>query len=352
MRKTFFLLTALFFSLISFSQNEIAVKFSKKTWDFDFKGCVKKIILKKFRFQIKNEKNDTVLTLSEYYYSKKGKLVQERNYNKSINDLSQIVDYNDINKVEEISRKKKDTMSLILKQYFRPNFSFPDSKYIYRPEYSEIEKHVNHFNKELVVKQDHFINNKLIDYRNYKYDKSKRLIEDLYSNPENESGETVKTSEGKGGYSMSFYPQRETLYDNKQCNDTLITTKTRTGKTIFKEVKKEVKNVKFSLEILEKYEGDYKESSRFIYKSKDTTSEISYYYKNKKEVYSFYKTTTTPKKIVYVDKSAFFSDGKERVSIIFIKTDYDAHKNWIKKTYSEGDKISRIIVREIDYYCY
>ena len=352
MKKVFFLFLLMFFYSFSFSQNEITDKFITKAWDLDFKGCVKKITLKNFRFQTKNNKNDTVVTLSEYYYTKKGQLFQEKTYNKSLNDVTQIIVYNAINKVEAIYRKRNDTMSLVLEQYYRPTFLFPDSTYIYRPEYSQIEKYVNHFNERLLVKQDHFINNKLIDYRNYKYDKRNRLTEDLYINSENESGERLKTSESRGGYTISFYPQRQTLYEYRQFKDTLITTQILPGKTIFKEVKKEVKKAKFSLEILEKHVGSYNESSRFIYKSKDTISDITYYYKNNKEVSRFYKTTTTPKEIVFVSKSDFYSDGKERISVTLIKTDYDNHKNWIKKTYSEGDKISAIIVRVINDYCY
>jgi hypothetical protein len=64
--------------------------------------------------------------------------------------------------------------------------------------------------------------------------------------------------------------------------------KVRPGKTSFKEVKRN-KDDKFSLEIIEEYEGDYNKR-RFIYKSKDSISNISYYYKNKKEVVRFYKT--------------------------------------------------------------
>jgi hypothetical protein len=50
------------------------------------------------------------------------------------------------------------------------------------------------------VKQEHYTNNKLQDYRVYKYDSSSRLIKDLYINPENESGESLKTSEASGTY--------------------------------------------------------------------------------------------------------------------------------------------------------
>jgi hypothetical protein len=350
MKKIFFLLVLVFFNLCVFSQNIVVDRFVSKPWDIDFKGRVKKITLKNFKFELKKETTDTVLSLSEFYFSKKRKLVQVKDYNKSLNNLSQVVDYDGINRVFAISRKKDEVMSVVLKQYFGHRSMYPDSIHIFRPEYSQIEKYVNNFNKTLLVKQEHYINNKLQDYRVYKYDSSSRLIEDLYINPENESGESLKTSEASGTYKMTFYPQRQTLFEYKRIKDTLISVKVRPGKTSFKEVKKEIKDDKFSLEIIEEYEGDYHKMSRFIYKSKDSISNISYYYKNKKEVVRFYKTLTTPERIVSVIKSDFYTNGDERISITEIKTDFDVQKNWIRKTYSEDKKILKIITREIDYY--
>jgi hypothetical protein len=52
----------------------------------------------------------------------------------------------------------------------------------------------------------------LRDYRVYKYDSSSRLIKDLYINPENESGESLKTSEASGTYKMTF--ANDKLYSN------------------------------------------------------------------------------------------------------------------------------------------
>lgn len=343
-------MTLMLFNLYGFSQNIVVDRFIMKPWDIDFKGYVKKITLKNFKFELKKEATDTVLSLSEFYFSKKGKLVQVKDYNKSLNDLSQIVDYDGIDRVNAISRKKNDVMSVILRQYFGQSTAYPDSIYIYRPEYSEIEKYLNKFNKKLLVKQEHFINNKLKDSRTYKYDNKNRLIEDLYINPENESGESLKTSEADGVYRMSFYPQRQTLYEYKQNKDTLFSVKIRPGKVSFKEVKKEIKKDKFSLEVIEGYEGDYHEKSTFIYKSKDSLSNITYYYKKKKEIDRYYKIFTTPEKIVSVIKSDFYSDDAERISTTEIKTECDIHQNWIRKTYSENKKISKIIVREIEYY--
>jgi hypothetical protein len=73
------------------------------------------------------------------------------------------------------------------------------------------------------VKQEHYTNNKLQDYRVYKYDSSSRWLK-IYINPENESGESLKTSEASGTYKMTFYPQRQTLFEYKRI-DTLISVK-------------------------------------------------------------------------------------------------------------------------------
>lgn len=338
------------FNLNVFSQNIVVDNFVMKPRDIDFKGYVKKITLKNFQFNSKKETTDTILSLSEFYFTKKGKMFQQKDYNKSFNDLSQIVDYDENDRISAISRKKNNAMTIVLKQYFNQISRYPDSICIFRSEYSQIEKYINKFHKKLLVKQERFVNNKMQDYRVYKYDNKNRLIEDLYINPENESGEGVKTSEANGIYKMSFYPQRETLYEYKENKDTLISVKVRPGKTSFKEIKKEIKKDKFSLEIIEEYEGDYHKNSRFIYKSKDSISDIRYYYKNKKEINDVYKTFITPEKIISVIKSNFYSDHVDRISKVEIKIEYDLHHNWIKKTYSENKKISKIIDREIEYY--
>jgi hypothetical protein len=127
-------------------------------------------------------------------------------------------------------------MSVVL--YFGHRSMYPDSIHIFRPEYSQTEKYVNNFNKTLLARTH--INNKLQDYRVYKYDSSSRLIKDLYINPENESGESLKTSEASGTYKMTFYPQRQTLFEY-MIKDTLISVKVR-PENPFKEVKKEIKD--------------------------------------------------------------------------------------------------------------
>jgi hypothetical protein len=61
-------------------------------------------------------------------------LVQVKDYNKSLNNLSQVVDYDGINRVVAISRKKDEVMSVVLKQYFGHRSMYPDSIHIFRPD--------------------------------------------------------------------------------------------------------------------------------------------------------------------------------------------------------------------------
>jgi len=53
-------------------------------------------------------------------------------------------------------------------QYFSNNSQFPDSTIIdFKENYKE--KYINYFKDTLVIKQDHFVNGLLQDYRLYKY---------------------------------------------------------------------------------------------------------------------------------------------------------------------------------------
>jgi hypothetical protein len=87
------------------------------------------------------------------------------------------------------------------------------------------------------VKQEHYTNNKLQDYRVYKYDSSSRLIKDLYITWK-WVRRSLKTSEASGTYKMTFYPQRQTLFEYKRIKDTLISVKVRPGKNFIQRSEK------------------------------------------------------------------------------------------------------------------
>jgi hypothetical protein len=104
-------------------------------------------------------------------------------------------------------------------QYFSTESEFPDSTTIYTN-----EKYVNYFKNNFVVKQEHFVNGSLEDFRLYKYNDKNQLIEDLYLNSENDSDETIVS---KADNQLTFYPERLTKYEYKVIKDTLISIKIR-----------------------------------------------------------------------------------------------------------------------------
>jgi hypothetical protein len=345
--KKIALIFLLFISSQIFSQNNKIDKSIIMPTEIDFKDCVKKITINSYRLNEKNGKIDTAKTISEINFSKKGNVQSLKSYNNSLNDLWRIVQFDDLGRIKTISKKNNDKMINSVNQYFSNRTEFPDSTLINDSENYK-EKYVNYLKKDLVIKQEHYVNNSLQDFRVYKYNNQNQLIEDLYLNPENDSDETVVY---KGDNQLSFYPERLTLYEHKKIKDTIITTKIR-PKFSLKEVVKKLKTDKFSLEIIEEYEKDYLKNSRFFYTSKDSISDIRYYYKNKKEIRDYYKTTTTPKSIVSKWKSEISYDKVERNEVINIDIVYDKFSNWIKKIYSKDNVTKQIIEREIEYYCH
>jgi hypothetical protein len=341
------LIFLLFFSNQIFSQNNKIDKSIIIPREIDFNDCVKKITIKNYILNKKNNKIDTVKTISEINFSKKGNIQLLKSYNNSLNDLWSIVEFDVLGRIKTISKKNNDKMINTVNQYFSNTTEFPDSTLINTSENYK-EKYINYFKKNLVIKQEHYVNNSLQDFRVYKYNNQNQLIEDLYLNPENDTDETVVS---KSDNQLSFYPERLTLFEYKKIKDTIITIKI-SPKFSLKEVTKKIKTDKFSLEIIDEYDHDYLAKSRFFYTSKDSISDIRYYYKNKKEIRDYYKTITTPKSIVSIWKSEISYDKAERNETINIDIVYDKFNNWIKKIYSKDNVITQIIEREIGYYCH
>ena len=313
--------------------------------EIDFNGNVKKITLKVFDLNKKAERIDTTKTISEIYFSKLKKIIKINKFDKSLDNLWNITEFDNLERIKTISRKNEGKMFNSVEQYYSTENEFPDSTKIdFNQNYKE--KYINYFKNNCVIKQEHFVNSVLQDYRLYKYNDKNQLIEDLYLNPENDTDETVVY---KGDSQMSFYPERLTIYEYKEMKDTLISIKIR-PKFNLKEVTKKLNTKKYSLEIKEDYDNDYLKSTRLIYTYKDSINEFSYYYKNNKEIKDYYITTTTKDNITSKWKTEGYGNNEERSDIIKIKVVYDKHKNWIKKTYSKANQTTRIIERQIEYY--
>jgi hypothetical protein len=313
--------------------------------NIDFNGSVNKITLKTFDLNKKEDKIDTVKTISEIHFSKQKKILKINRYDKSLNDLWSITEFDNLERVIKISRKIDGKMLNTVIQYFSNQTEYPDSTLIYSSaSYKEIYK--NYFKNDLVIKQEHFVNGELEDNRLYKYNDKNQLIEDLYVNPENNSDETVVF---KSSNQLSFYPEKLVRYEYKESKDTLISIKIR-PKYNSKEITKKLKTKKFSLEIIEDYDNDFFKNSRIIYTYKDSINYSSYYYKNKKQIRDYYITITTNKNIISKWKTEGYGNNEEKTETLQINVTYDKFKNWIRKIYSKGDQTTKIIEREIEYY--
>jgi hypothetical protein len=344
MNKIYLFIIFFHFGLL-FSQNTKIEKNQIIPREIDFNGNVKKITLKIFELNKKAQKIDTTKTISEIYFSTLKKIVKINKFDKSLDNLWSITEFDKLERIKTISRKNEGKMFNSVVQYYSAENEFPDSTNIYFNENYK-EKYINYFKNNYVIKQEHFVNNELQDYRLYKYNDKNQLIEDLYLNPENDTDETVVF---KGESQMTFYPERLTIYEYKEINDTLISIKIR-PKFNLKEVTKKLKTKKYSLEIKEDYDNDYLKNSRLNYTYKDSINEFSYYYKNNKEIKDYYKTTSTINNVTSKWKTEGYGNNEERTDIIRIDVIYDKHKNWIKKTYSKENKTNRIIERQIEYY--
>ncbi|KFF06674.1 hypothetical protein [Flavobacterium reichenbachii] len=344
MNKTYLFIIFFQFGLL-FSQNTKIDKKQIIPREIDFNGNVKKITLKVFDLNKKEDKIDTTKAISEIYFSKLKKILKINKFDKSLDNLWNTTEFDDLERIKKISRKNKGKMFNSVIQYFSTENEFPDSTTIdFNENYKE--KYINYFKNNLVIKQEHFVNDLLQDYRLYKYDQKNKLIEDLYLNPENDSDKTVVF---KADNQLSFYPERLTKYEYKEIKDTLISIKIR-PKYNLKEETKKLKTKKYTLEIKEDYDNDFLKSSRFTYTYKDSIKDLSYYYKNKKEIRDYYKTTITEKNIISKWKTEGYANNEERIEIIKIDIISDKHKNWIRKTYSKANQTTRIIEREIEYY--
>ncbi|WP_289661405.1 hypothetical protein [Flavobacterium panacagri] len=346
MKKLYLFIVLLINSFI-FSQERNIKKEMLLPRDIDYKGCVKKITIKTLRIERMTSKTDSVRTVSEVYFFKNGKVQSLNLYDKASKDSWRKVEFDALERITAISRNNGLLKFDFINQYYSGNSEYPDSTKIFSDENYK-EKYINRFFKNLVMKQERYVNDTLKDFRVYRYNNQNQLIEDLYHNTENEKGETLVTSESNKGYKMSFYPEKQTLYEYKKDKDTTIVTKISPRYSL-KEVTKMLKNNQFELNIIEKYDKDFLERSEATWTSKDSMSYYVYFYGPKKKIRDYYKTFKNSEKIVYKSKSDFYNETEEKVVTTTIETVFDKYKNWIKKTYFREGRVESSIEREIEY---
>jgi len=347
MKSNVLLLFLLFSNPCIYSQKKPIDNNSKEILPIDFNGCVKSIAIKSFSFDKKNETIDTTTIAYKVYFAKNGNIAKQINFDKSLENEWKTIEYDELERIKTIKIKEDGKTRLISEQFFNNFSNYPDSTNIYHDGNKYKEKYINLFNKKNLIKQEYYAQDTLRHYNTYIYDKKNRLIKDNFYNTKNGFGITLGKSITGDKDEKTLWPNDSTIYEYKKIKDTLITIKLeRKG---WKEIKKELKSNIFTLEILEKYNRDFLENSRYTYKSKDSIFDCTYYYNEKREIRSFYKTITTPKSIVSNWKNDFFNN-EERTETVNIEIEYDAYKNWIKKRYSKDKIVTSQVTREIEYH--
>lgn len=346
----------LFFFLMNFmfllAQNNPINRFIIPPRNIDFKDCIKSITVYDYSINRAKEIIDTVKEVNKIHFDKKGIIIKQWNCKKSIEDLWQIIEYDNKGRIKTIFRKNNDKISLFAKQFFNDFSEYPDSLNIYRGEKGKTEQYINTFNGKLLVKQEFYTQDTLRHYNSYQYDKKSRLINELFINTKNGWGITIGKSITGNKDEKTLNPNDHITYEYNLIKDTLVITKTNiTPKHTYKEIKRVLKTKRYILEVKEEYDNDYLQNSTQIYTSKDSISHNIFYYNNKKEISRYYKTITTPNSQIG-NWNSEVNKGKESTQTINIEIVLDKFNNWTKKTYLSDNIITRIITREIEYYCH
>lgn len=349
MKLNIILLFLLFSNLWIYSQKKPIENNSnsKEFLPIDFDGRVKSIAIKSFSYDKKKETIDTTASYCKIFFTKNRKISKNIYFDKSFSNEKKIIEYDELERIKTIKINDAGKIWMASEQFFNNFSNYPDSTNIYYYENKYKEKYINLFNKKNLIKQEFYTQDTLRHYNTYVYDNKNRLIKDNFYNTTNGFGITIGKSITGDQDEKTFWPNDSTIYEYKKIKDTLITIKHQPK--VWDEIKKEIKTKDFSLVILEKYDRDFLNNSRYTYKSKDSIFDCSYYYKEKKEIRSFYKTITTLKSIVSYWKNDFFND-EERTETVNIEIEYDAYNNWIKKSYSKDKIVTSLITREIEYY--
>lgn len=324
---------------------------SKEILPIDFNGCVKSIVVNSSSFNKENETIDTTTSVYKVFFAKNGNITKHIYFHKSPDSEWKIIEYDELERIKTIKIKEDGKTQLVSEQFFNTFSNYPDSTNIYPYGEKYKEQYINLFKKKNLIKQEYYTQDTLRYYNTYFYDKKNRLIKDYFINTENGFGITLDKSITGDKDEKTLNSNDSIIYEYKKIKDTLITIK-RKPRFSINEIKKEIKTNNFLLEILEKYDRDFFENSRYTYKSKDSIFDCTYYYNEKREIRSFYKTITTPTKIVSNWKSDGFYDNKERTETTNIEIEYDVYNNWIKKKYFRDKIYISEIIREIEYYCH
>lgn len=126
----------LFFFLMNFmfllAQNNPINRFIIPPRNIDFKDCIKSITVYDYSINRAKQIIDTVKEVNKTHFDKKGRIIKQWNCKKSIEDLWQIIEYDNKGRIKNIFRKNNDKISLFAKQFFNDFSEYPDSLNIYK----------------------------------------------------------------------------------------------------------------------------------------------------------------------------------------------------------------------------
>ncbi len=336
--KIYLHILILFFLTKSFSQNEIFKEHYKLPDEIYCNTNVKSISVeytKIFKDTFKSVINvnyykNKVKTIN-YITEEKGKFIKKVKFDK-------------YERLSKISTIKNGENKLFIKSFFDKNKLYPDSVCIYR-DYNFVEKYINNFIDGYKIKQEHFNNNILQDFKEYNYDDLGRLLSKINVFPENHNGEMLISDQTNGATSLTFYPLEKIEFEYSKKADTLITVVVKKQLNT-REIIKEFTNDSIHLKISSKFKNKELVSVNSIFKTKDSLSDTHIYYKNDK-VYRYYNTYKN--KSGYITKWTSHPEDKESIyKVIYIELE-DKKKNWIRREVFINDKLTEIIIRKIKY---
>lgn len=347
MKKIIFVLILINCTFI-YSQNDPIDEMNVIPKNIEYKNCVKEITITNFFLSNSKGAKDTTKAISIVNFSKKGLIQQIKSYYSTYGNSWKTTVFDKFGRVTTISKKQDNNLIPFVDQYFSNDTKFPDSTII-KSNKNYVEKYNNIFIENQLIRQNHYINGSLEDYRTYRYNKNNQLIEEFYHNSDNPAGETMVSSLNDNSYRLSFYPNQQTLYEYYTKKDTNVVVKIQ-PKSSRKEIIKKLNNRKYFLEIMEVYYNSKLDEFKSIYTSNTMILKTHNRYNKNKQINNYYNTIETDTS--YVVKYTTYENQPENTFKTDIEVVYDKFNNWIKKTYSRNKIIDNIIDRKIEYYCH
>lgn len=335
--KYFTLIFIICFVTKSFSQNDMIDKHLKLPEEIRCNRNVKEISIEYSKIT-----KDTIKSAINVKYSK-NKIKTIKFISNYEGEFIKKVEIDKLGRLSKISNIIKGKRKVFMKPFFYKTKTLPDSVIVYGNN-GLIEKYLNTIKDNQIIKQNHFNNNVLVDYKQFSYDDVGRLIAESHIYPENINDELLIRDQSDK-YSMTFYPLNKIEYEYSKIEDTLVSViyKNQIDK---KEVIKEFKNGFIDLKIISNYKNNELVSINEVYKVKDSVSDTRVYFKGgiKYRYYNTFKNNDG-----FITKWTSHTNDKESIYKVKYVNFYDEKQNWIKREIIINDRLTEIIIRRIKY---